>query len=53
MFTVGELVVMKYDENNLDVGMIEKHLGDTGEYVILWLEEGLTSIESEPMLKRA
>ena len=53
MFEVGELVVMNYDENNLDVGMIEEHLDDTGEYVILWLEEGYTSIESEPILKRA
>jgi hypothetical protein len=52
MFTVGQLVVMNYDENNLDVGMIEEHLDDTGEYVILWLEEGLSSIESEPTLKR-
>ena len=53
MFEVGQLVVMNYDENNLDVGMIEEHLDDTGEYVILWLEEGLSSIEPEPMLKRA
>lgn len=54
MFEIGELVVMNYDGNNLnpDVGVIEEHLDDTGEYVILWLEEGLSSIEPEPMLKR-
>jgi hypothetical protein len=52
MFEVGELVVIDHGENNFDVGVIEEHLDDTEEYVILWLEEGLSSIEPETMLKR-
>jgi hypothetical protein len=53
MYSVGELVVMNYNENNLDVGMIEEYLDSTGEYLILWLEEGFYTAEPEPMIKRA
>lgn len=54
MFEIGELVVLNLsiDDENLEVGVIEKHLDGTGEYVILWLEYGLSSVEPEPMLKR-